>query len=179
VSRPTQKLPEREAEVLRELREAGANALPLLRARVFLLRDGGWSLAAVGAPLGANRSTTRMWQTSAKPEDVKRCLKQHGKPTVAPPRSKTAKVVRLYPDVPEADRAKLVKLAESARRVRGWTPQDAPERKDASEFEKLLRMYHEERGVPMKRLAEHIGVTHRAIAARLERADERALQVAS
>lgn len=179
MSRPTQELPEREAKVLRELREAGANALPALRARVSLLRDAGWSLAAVGAPLGANRSTTRMWQTSAKPEDVKRCVKQYGKPDAAPPRRSAAKVVRLYPDVPEADRAKLVKLAESARRVRGWTPQDAQERKDADSFEKLLRKYHEDRGVPMKRLAEHIGVTHRAIAARLERADERALQEVS
>jgi hypothetical protein len=120
-----------------------------------------------------------MWQTSAKSEDLKKCVKDHGKPLPAPPRKSAVKVVRMYPDVPEAERAKLVKLWESARSVRGWTPQGSPARQNAREFERLLRLYHEERGVPMKRLAEHIGVTHRAIAARLERAEAREMAAAS
>lgn len=172
MSRPTAELPELEAKKLRELREAGPNALPQLRARVAALRSAGWSLAAVGRPLNANRSTTRMWQLSAKPEDVTATLKADA-PAPAPVRTGSAKVVRLYPDVPASERAELTRLATSARRIRGWTAPDSQERLDAAEFEKRLRAYNK-RGVPLKRMAEHIGVTHRAIAARLERADEKA-----
>lgn len=173
MTRATQDLPELEAKKLIELREAGPNALPQLRARVALLRDAGWSLAAVGKPLGANRSTTRMWQTSAKPEDVNASVKLHGAPDTAPPRRNTTKVVRLYPDVPETERDELIRLATSARRIRGWTAVDSKERRDAAEFERRIREY-KKRGVPVKRIAEHIGVTHHAIAARLERADVKA-----
>jgi len=173
MSRPTQDLPDAEAQKLRELREAGPNSLPQLRARVALLREAGWSLAAVGKPLGANRSTTRMWQTSAKPEDVLAATFETGTKPVSPERRASVKVVRLYPDVPEDERDELVKLATSARRIRGWTPPDSEARRDASEFERRLREYNA-RGVPLKRMAEHIGVTHRAIAARLERSDVKA-----
>lgn len=173
MSRPTQDIPELEARKLVELREAGPNSLPQLRARVAALREAGWSLAAVGKPLNANRSTTRMWQTSAKPEDVAASIKELGRPPIAPVRRSTSKVVRLYPDVPEEERGHLVELATSARRIRGWTPPESQQRKDAAEFEESLRRYNK-RGVPLKRMAEHIGVTHRAIAARLERSDEKA-----
>lgn len=173
MSRSTQDLPELEAQKLRTLREAGPSALPQLRARVSALRDVGWSLAAVGKPLNANRSTTRMWQLAAKPEDVAESIKTLGQPPAAPPRRAASKVVRLYPDVPEAEREELIRLATSARRIRGWTAKDAQERRDAAEFERRLREYSR-RGVPLKRLAEHIGVTHRAIAARLERSDVKA-----
>jgi hypothetical protein len=172
LSRPTQELPEQEARLLRELRQAGPAALPQLRARVAALREAGWALATVGAPVGANRSTTRMWELTAKPADVRKNVKEHGKPPAAPPKVRTMKVVRLYPDVPEAERAELVKLAAQARLVRGHTPQNSPARRAAEEFERRICAYHK-RGVPLKRIAEHVGVTHRAIAARLERVEEK------
>jgi len=171
MSRATQELPEAEAQKLLELRASGTSALPQLRARVAALREAGWSLAAVGTPLGANRSTTRMWQMSAKPEDVAATVKAQP-PTPAPVRATHMRVIRLYPDVPAAERQELVRLAESARKIRGWTEANAKERKDAAEFEKRIRTYNT-RGVPLKKIAEHIGVTHRAVAARLERADEK------
>lgn len=172
MSRPTQQLPEGEAAKLVKLREAGPNALPKLRARVAALRDAGWSLAAVGAPLNANRSTTRMWQTSAKPEDVAKIVKELGECASAPVRRGNLKVVRLFPDVPEEERDELVELATLARLVRGHTPEDSPARIAAQKFEAKLRFY-KTRGVPVKRLAEIVGITHRAIAARINRADDR------
>lgn len=159
-------LPDDESERLRVMRAAGGEQLPALRARVAALRAAGWSLAAVGAPLGANRSTTRMWQLGATDEDAAASAQEHPVPRPLP--TKAAPFVRLYPDVPASERDELMRLAESARKVRGWTPKDAPTREDAAEFERRLREYHE-RGVPLKRLADHVGVTHRAIAARLER----------
>lgn len=172
VSRPTQQLPEGEAAKLTKLREAGPNALPKLRARVAALRDAGWSLAAVGAPLNANRSTTRMWQLSAKPEDVTAIVKELGVCTPAPVKRGSVKVVRLFPDVPEDEREELCVLAEQARMVRGHTPENAPARIAARKFEKKLREY-KKRGVPVKRMAEIIGITHHAVSARIDRAEAR------
>lgn len=169
-------LPENEATLLRDLRAGGTATLPALRARVAALRDAGWTLVAVGRPLGANRSTTRMWQLTAKPEDVEE-VKKAGVPH-APLKIAPARTIRLYPDVPPAELAELQRLAESARTVRGSTPQDSQARKDAREFEAKLQHYVE-RGVPMKRLAERLGVTHRAVAARLERAKVREMAAAS
>lgn len=109
-----------------------------------------------------------MWQTSAKPDDVTESVKEYGTPAAAPPRRSAAKVVRLYPDVPKGERAELKRLAEQARLVRGHTPPDAPARKAAAEFERRLKAY-KARGVPVKRMAEIIGITHHAVAARIER----------
>jgi len=166
MTRQINTLPSTEASRLVALREAGPSQLPALRGRVKALREAGWSLATIGAPLGANRSTTRMWELGAKTEDVTTALEN---PVPAGPvKSATMKYVRLYPDVPASDRADLVKLADSARRVRGWTPVDSVARKDAQELEHRLEKY-DKIGVPKKRIAEHLGVTHRAVAARLER----------
>lgn len=166
MTRELPQLPQEEADRLVALRAAGPNGLPALRARVAALRAAGWSLAAVGAPMGANRSTTRMWQLGAADGDAAASAEET--PIPRPPTRQNLTSVRLYPDVPPAERDDLIRLAESARQVRGWTPQDAPTRQDAAEFERRLREYVS-RGVPLKRIADHVGVTHRAIAARLER----------
>lgn len=171
MTRQTASLPEDEAQRLVALREAGPSQLPALRGRVKALREAGWSLAAIGLPLGANRSTTRMWELGAKTEDVTTASETPVPP--APAKNPAIKLVRLYPDVPAAERQELIRLADSARRVRGWTPADSEARKDAVELERRLEIYHK-RGVPLKRIAEHLGVTHRAIAARLERSRAKA-----
>lgn len=173
MTRQTSTLPEDEAKRLVALREAGPSHLPALRGRVKALREAGWSLAAVGAPLGANRSTTRMWELGAKTEDVTTARENPVPP--GPVKNSTIKLVRLYPDVPPSEREELIRLADSARRVRGWTPQDAEARKDAKLLEEKLEIYTS-RGVPLKRIAEHLGVTHRAIAARLERSRAKQLE---
>lgn len=171
MQRTPKELPQLEAKKLVELREAGPSALPQLRARVAALRSAGWSLAAVGAPLGANRSTTRMWQMSALPADVKKTVKD-APPTPVPAPANAVKVVRKYPEVPTAERDELIRLAESARKIRGWTAPESTQRKDAAEFEHRIRTYNA-RGVPIKRIADTIGVTHHAIAARLQRASQK------
>ena len=162
-------LPQDEQDLLRKLRNDGD--LPLLRARVALLRDAGWTLAAIGAPLEANRSTTRMWEYAATSDDATKAK------AIAPvpecertPRG--ARVIRMYPDVPPSKREELRSLADQARNVRGWTPNDAPSRQAADELGKRLVAY-DKKGVPLKRLAEHMGVTHRAVAARIERVNEK------
>lgn len=176
MSTPTRlrvELPSHEVEALREVRESGN--LQALRQRVFALRRAGWPLRAIGEPLdGTPRSTVRMWELAADADGdlpaVSSCPKgrsEHGE-----------RVVRLRLDVPTLERAELKRLAESARKVRGWTPQDAQERKDADQLDELLVTYTK-RGVPTKRLATHMGVTYRAVAARLERHEAKKLKKAT
>lgn len=161
-------LPEAEQNILRDLRTKGD--LPVLRARVALLRDAGWTLAAIGAPLEANRSTTRMWEYAADNEFIEQAKQLGAVPEIdrAP---QGAREIRKFPDVPVEDREKLRTLANGARAVRGWTADDAPSMIAAKELERMLVRYSGQ-GVPLKRLAEHMGVTHRAVAARIERAQK-------
>lgn len=156
-------LPKAEADALVAVRESGD--LQTLRQRVYALRKAGWPLRAIGDALsGTARSTVRMWELAADPSGEL--------PSVAScPRGATEngeRVVRLRPDVPIEEREELKRLAESARTVRGWTPKDAQARKDADALDELLVKYTK-RNVPVKRLATHMGVTFRAVAARLER----------
>lgn len=155
-------LPQEEQDKLREIRDA--KDLPALRQRVLALTLAKWPLRAIGDPLDAPRSTVRMWKLGADangdlPEvpECERAARERGE-----------RVVRLRMDVPPADRKKLKKLAQSARQVRGRTPRDAPARKDADQLDELISSYisHE---VPVKRIANHMGVTPRAVAARHER----------
>lgn len=162
MARSVIELPEDEQAKLREIRESGD--LHALRLRVLALRQAKWPLRAIGDPLDAPRSTVRMWETNADPDgeippvpECERAKRERGERTV-----------RLRMDVPPADRELLLKLAKSARQVRGRTPKDADIRKDADQLDKLIESYIN-RNVPVKRIAEHMGVTPRAVAARYER----------
>jgi hypothetical protein len=156
-------LPPEEGELLRQLRDTDR---PHFLVRVRALVDAGWPLRAVGEPFGAGRSTVRSWKMSAS--DSAR-VDMADLPPV-PARTKL-KVVRMRPDVPEEERAHLVELSQAARNVNRWTPQDAPERKASQELNELLQRYVD-RGVPVRTLANRLGVTYRAVVARLERREQ-------
>lgn len=159
-------LPAEEREVLKALREA--DDLPALRQRVLALTLAKWPLRAIGDPLDAPRSTVRMWRMNADPDGdlptVPECVRAQ--------RDRGERVVRLRPDVPPGERDQLKVLAESARTVRGRTPKDAPARIDADKLDLLIAGYIS-RKVPVKRIAEYMGVTPRAVTARYERFTER------
>jgi hypothetical protein len=162
-------LPAEEGALLRQLRETDRRRF-LIRVRALV--DSGWPLRAVGEPLDAGRSTVRSWKMSAGEADA-RDLEEL--PPV-PARSRL-KVIRLRPDVPEEERAELIELAQQARSVNRWTPQDAPERAASQELNRRLQMYVN-RGVPVRTLANRLGVTYRAVVARLERQDQHTEQAA-
>lgn len=161
-------LPAAEVAILTQLQ---TESLPLLRARVRLLREAGWTLAQIGTPLGKNRSTTRLWQTGAFEEHLDDAGAK-GPIPLPPPRASEQRVIHLYPDVPSTDRDELHSLATLARSVRGWMKEEDPARVAAHKLEDKLVMHHK-MGVPYKRLADYMGVTHRAVAARLERVAKR------
>lgn len=155
-------LPEEEQQKLRAVREAGD--LPELRQRILALRRAKWPLRAIGDPLGAPRSTVRMWETNADEEgelpEVPECPRAE--------RDRGERTVRLRMDVPVNDRSQLKALAKAARQVRGRTPKDAPARLAADQLDAMIESYIQ-RDVPVKRIATHMGVTPRAVAARYER----------
>lgn len=164
--RSVAELPQEEQGKLREIRDS--KDLPALRQRVLALTLAKWPLRAIGDPLDAPRSTVRMWKLGADPSgdlptvpECDRAARERGERTV-----------RFRMDVPPADRKQLKKLAESARNVRGRTPKDAPVRKDADKLDKMIDSYIS-RNVPVKRIATHMGVTPRAVAARYGRYLER------
>lgn len=164
--RTVPELPQEEQDKLRKVREAGD--LVALRQRVLALRQAKWPLRAIGDPLGAPRSTVRMWETNADKSGnlpkVPECVRAQ--------RDRGEKTVRLRMDVPPEDRGRLRVLAVEARQVRGRTPKDAPARVAANELDKLIETYIG-RNIPVKRIAEHMGVTPRAVTARFERHLER------
>lgn len=162
-------LPEDEGALLRRLRETDRRRF-LIRVRALV--DSGWPLRAVGEPLEAGRSTVRSWKMSAAEAHA---ADLDELPPV-PARSRL-RVVRLRPDVPEEDREHLIELAQKARSVNRWTPADAEERRASQELNELLQMYVQ-RGVPVRTLANRLGVTYRAVVARLERQEHHVEQAA-
>jgi hypothetical protein len=163
-------LPEDEGALLRSLRETDRR-LFLIRVRALI--DAGWPLRAVGEPFNTGRSTVRAWKLAAT-EATNKDLE--ALPSV-PTRSRL-KVVRLRPDVPEEERDHLVELAQQARSVNRWTPPTAPERRASQELNELLQLYVN-RGVPIRTLADRLGVTYRAVVARLERQQQQSLDKAA
>ena len=166
MSRTVAVLPLGEQKRLQAIRES--EDLPALRQMVLALRNAKWPLRAIGDPLGAPRSTVRMWEQAADPNGelpiVPECPRAE--------RERGERTIRLRMDVPPDERADLRKLAASARQVRGRTPDDAPARIDANKLDALIQEYIN-RNVPVKRIAEHMGVTPRAVTARHERYVER------
>ena len=159
-------LPDDEQRKLREVKDSGD--LVALRQRVLALRKAKWPLRAIGDPVGAPRSTVRMWETNAEPTgdlpSVSECPRAQ--------KDRGERVVNLRMDVPPRDRDELRRLAESARTVRSRTPDASPARKDADKLDEMITTYIS-RKVPVKRIADHMGVTPRAVTARYERHLER------
>lgn len=162
MSRNVIALPDEEQDKLRQIRESGD--LPALRQYVLALRQAKWPLRAIGDPLNAPRSTVRMWEKAANPNAelpvVPECERAQ--------RDRGERVARLRMDVPPDDRPRLKKLAEEAQTVRARTPDGSPARVAAAELDTMIAAYIS-RNVPIKRIADHMGVTPRAVTARYER----------
>lgn len=168
------KLPAPEAELLRSL----SPDLPALRARVSSLRARGWTLAAIGAPLGANRSTVRSWEHHPHaipnpdlppPPDPD--------PPPLPPRiytSHPSSPAHTHP-LPTPDQAaRVTHLAPLARRARAGTPPSSNLARARDELNALVLDLHLQ-GVPTSYLADLAGVTYRAMSVRISQAKEAAL----
>lgn len=174
-------LPHSEAQFLQSLHTSAK--MPALRYRTRQLREAGWTLASIGAPLGAPRSTVRSWENHPDAATFRPEFSNHPPlptppgirpaPFMSPPSAHThtpkqkPRVRALPVDVPEDDQRRIAQLAPLARRVRGGTPPSSPYRQARHELNELLAHYAD-RNVPVQRLAELAGVTYRAMKVRLE-----------
>ena len=166
MERSVVELPLEEQTKLQDVR--ASNDLVALRQRVLALRLAKWPLRAIGDPLDAPRSTVRMWEKGADPNgelpSVPECDRAQ--------RDRGERVVNMRMDVPPDDRDQLRQLAEEARNVRGRTPKTSPARIAADKLDNMISEYISHK-VPVKRIADHMGVTPRAVAARFERYQSR------
>ncbi len=158
-------LPKEEQDALVALHKGGDRVA--LKSRILALRAQKWPLRAIGEPMGVGRSTVQMWEQSSSevdqsmlPEDVK----------LSPRAIETAgvKEVRWKVAVSSEDVYWLRTLYLSARKVRSQTPQSSPLRANSAELDELIEHYLNKM-VPVTDIARHMGVTHRAVKARLER----------
>lgn len=169
-SKVNAKLPHDEAERLRELRRSPDPQALYVRALALL--SAGWPLRAVGEPLGVTRVGVRSWKLTAQknPDLVERATHEENVPRLPVfARGSATRATRIYPRVPAAELERLRELAPLVRTIRGGTPADSPARAAAREYEALI--YHNivDRGVPAMHVARELGVTRRAIVARVER----------
>lgn len=161
-------LPEAAAQELRDARERSQTEF---FAHIVALRAERWPLRAIGDVFGVTRVAAKAWFTRAEADDEAVELSK----TLSVPRlpinsrGNGVKAVKLVPDVPEKDRDVIRNLADQAKNVRRWTPEESTEREAAFALEELLYHYHKNRHVPVTKLAEYAGVTRRAVAQRLEK----------
>lgn len=162
-------LPPQEAERLRELRAKTDPAA--LYARVLVLRAKGWPLRAIGEPLSVSRMGVRSWQLRAENDltVLERLSDENDVPDLPlHARGSDVRPARVVPQVPKEDADRMRELSVLVRDIRGGTPQDSPARTAADELYRLLDHHINERGVPAQHVANEVGVTRRAIMARLE-----------
>jgi hypothetical protein len=153
-------LPQSEVEIIQDLYKN--KDFPSLRQRTLALNNKGWTLESIGAAVGKGRSTVHLWKKAADRQTVLPEVSDLPESTIK------YKSIKLPIDVPVDERGNLVRLAKSASMVRGWTPPNDLHRQDSAELNKLLQHYLD-KGVSVATLARRLGVTHRAIRARLER----------
>ena len=156
-------LPAAQAEHLRALYASGDR--PGLKAYIVALRAKQWPLRAIGEPLGLSRSTIQYFERSASYIDNTRV-----EIPLSPRAIETdgVKTVRWRSHIPENQKPTLRLLSDQARRVRAQTPADSPLRRASTDLDYWIEHYLY-RMVPVTEIAEAMGVTHRAVKARLER----------
>lgn len=161
---PPVQLPEDEATLLRSL----SSDLPRLRARVRTLRARGWTLASIGLPLRARRSTVRSWELHPAPSPP--AASSHLPPPPDPPLLLAHSPHPSPHPVPSPDQQlRIQALAPLARRARAGTPPSSNLARARDELNSLvLRLYDE--GVPISTLAQLAGVTYRAMSVRVRTA---------
>ena len=159
-------LPEAQADRLRALHASGDR--PALKAYINALRAQQWPLRAIGEPLGLSRSTIQYFEKTAEYVDHT-ILDIPFSPKAI--ETAGARTVRWRSHLPGNQKAWLHVLAQQARKVRAQTlPGSAPHR--ASEDLDNLIEHYLNRMVPVTEIAEAMGVTHRAVKARIERRSE-------
>lgn len=155
-------LPEVEQQKIRDL--YASDDRPALKNHIAALRRQHWPLRSIAEALGLSRATVQYWERNADPTS------QPEKVPLSPKAIETAGVrtVRWRSHLRQDEAERLAVLAPQAQKVRSQTPEDSPLR-DAAALLDALILKAQGRMVAVTEIAQAMGVTHRAVSARLER----------
>lgn len=148
-----QPLPDQEVAVLRSL--AGHH----LKARCRALFDAGWTLSAIGAPLGKQRSTIRLWVNSVDP--------MPGVEVPAPVDKTYIPKKEPSPGLSAAQLERIEYLAPLARKYRSKLPDSHISTRANYELTAMCIELHLSH-VSIQELASAAGVTYRAMYRRIK-----------
>jgi hypothetical protein len=164
-------LPESATNTLQRLREESEKDF---FGAIISLRNANWPYRAIGEAFGVTRAAARSWYVRAldDPEAVAASEKFFAPSLPLSARGSDAKVKRLKPTVAPADRDRIRSLTVRASTVRRWTPPNDPSRAAAQELESLIYHYVKNFNVSPGELAKYAGVSRRAVAQRLEKAEK-------
>jgi DNA-binding NtrC family response regulator len=149
-----QPLPIEEVAVLRSLKGIK------LKARCRALYDAGWTLSAIGEPLGKQRSTIRLWVNSVEPSTGGFSIPLPIDKTYVPKKTPS-------PGISAVDRQRITELAPLARKYRSKLPDTHPSSKANYELTALCMSLHSQH-VTIQELADAAGVTYRAMYRRIK-----------
>lgn len=138
------------------------------------LRDAGWPLRAIAEPLNVSRAAVMSWQKKANALHLTRDFNPNRTDIPALPMTAHAQpyqAKKIVPDIPKKDLPELIQLHRQAKKVTRWTPEDHPNRIASRKLEERILFYTNQRKVPVASIANHLGVTRRAIAQRIEKHD--------
>jgi hypothetical protein len=149
--------------------KTSASDADTLRHFVRVLRDSGWTLGSIAEPLGVTREWVRQMVNSVDdPAHSFAVANSRGFLPPVPPQpvepEERKESVRIDPD--PVTLARMLELQPLAKQVRSNSPKY---RAEGEEYTALLAREHIERGVPLLRLANALGVTHSALRFRLVR----------
>lgn len=126
---------------------------------VATLRNAGWTLQSIAAPLSITRERVRQVALSGAVD--------HDLVVPAVP-LKPRRERKVWPRLTDAQRTEIAELSVLAQQVRGWTPVDHPWRVASERLSEALAEARL-RGVRFRELAEAAGVSNEAIRFRLGR----------
>lgn len=161
-------LPSESAEVVASLYREAAGTPRLstenqrLNGYIWLLRQAGWSLAAIGCPLGFTREAIRRRELDAVP--IAGLPSAPRLPVRIAPERPVRKQLRVRTEIADYLRG----LHSSAREVNGGTPADDPRRVASVDLTEALAMLLAQ-GVTIAEMARALDVHHNAVRARLGR----------
>ena len=153
-------LPKELVEELLAIYESGDREM--LSNYIISLRAQKWPLRAIGEPIGMSKSTVQFWERAATADAVD---------TTYSPRaieSAGVRTVRWSARISDGDLERFRTLSEEARKVRSQTPENSSQRIAAEELDLLIEVYLNKM-VTVTDIANAMGVTRRAVRARMER----------
>lgn len=164
-------LPEAYSEELASLPRKSPEVL----SHIYALRQRGWPLRAIAAPLEISRVTVANWADEAsKSKDIVLHALSIPAPHVPLDAKGQGIIVRKIPKgIPEKDRKRIQELTETASKNTRWSRSDSPERIASRELDELVDKYVCQRSVSASTFAEVAGVTRRAIMQRVERVEKK------